>query len=174
MKKIIVLLFSIILFSCSYKRNPDAKDLEHVLKITNCDSLETDSVFLKHSKLRWPISKPENMTEAMILLDSATTDFTRHYIKVCDGVNTYFGIGLKIRNNWVRHGTDDFRNELFVKLNMGHPDYTSGLILFFYKRYLSNDKTPVLQSLGVYPQSDSVRKELLRMDSEISKLKKTQ
>ena len=86
MNKAIVLLFSIILFSCSNERNPYAKDLEHVLKITNCDTLETDSVFIKHNKLSWPISKPDNMTEAMILLDSATTDFTRHYIKICDGV----------------------------------------------------------------------------------------
>ena len=146
-------------------------DLDHVLKIANCDSLEQDSVFNKYNKLKWPVTKPHSISEAMLLLDSATNDFIKHEIRICDDLEFYFGLGLTIRNQWIRHGHDEMKKEMFDKLKLNHVDYSSGVILFFYKRYLTNDTTSILPFLKRSHQTDSVKNELLRIDSEIRKLK---
>jgi hypothetical protein len=175
--KIIILVIAtgLISFRCNRKRDHSQDpNLKHVLSINNCDSLERDSIYQKHRSFKWPVTKPHNITEAMILLDSAANDFYKHHIKICSEEDMYFELGLGVRNEWVRHGETEFRDLLFRKLKMSYIDASSGFILSYYKKHLNQDTTSILTELGPAYKTDSmkdVRNEIVKIEADLKRLR---
>jgi len=102
-----------------------------------CDFIDTDK-FEKVEKKISASRKPNSISDAIRLLDSLADDNFRCAIIKYSDKDLYFSLGLLIRNQWVRHGTDSIRYQLFYKLRLSHIDYTSGLILDIYKQCLIN------------------------------------
>lgn len=164
-------MFSI---SCNYDTQVVDVDLIHVLKISDCDSLRNDTIFRKHSEMRWPTTKPKSVVEAVVLLDSMTNGYTRHLFKICDPIDFHLDFGMGIRNEWVYNGEEAFKEQLFERLKLSHSDYSSGLILKLYQLYLTQDTIKIIELLGERINADSMktaRDEFKKIEKELNKIK---
>jgi hypothetical protein len=104
-----------------------------------------------------------------------TNDFNKHIIKVCDPVDFHLAFGMDIRNEWVYSGEEEFRDQLFNKLKIKHPDYSSGLILWLFREYIKEGEIKIMDQLGKGIQADSMkiaREEYLKIEYELNKTKK--
>ena len=135
--------FSIVIIAFIISLTFDAcHDQKHVMFFgkTNDQCLHIDtSAFIESINSQWPARKPNSISDAVKLLDTLADNNFRCSILKMDEEDLYFTIGIRIRNDWVRHGTNTLRKELFEDLELGGPDYTSGLITDIYKQCLLNE-----------------------------------
>ncbi len=175
MKQILFIIHIVgTLYSCGGPVEPVDKELAYILKIENCDSLMNSPVFQKHNIFNWPNKKPKSITEAVLLLDEVTNDYTKHQYRICDGVDLYFGSGMAIRNEWVRNGEPELSEQLYVRLKLNHPDNTSGLIILYFTEFIKDGEMDVMQTIGNRMDADSlvsVKTEILRIQDELKLLK---
>ena len=137
-----IFILSIFLLLGCTENKPKDENLSYVYSITNCDSLVNDSIFkVNYNTNNLFNSKPNSIIESICLLDENLNEYAKQYILICDESELYFSLGLKIRNKWVRYGTDNFQRELYKDIQLQHIDYTSSFILKIYKYYLINDKS---------------------------------
>lgn len=170
-----LLMLLILIAGCDQESKITDPDLIHVLSITNCDSLLNDEVFKKNSQMLWPKQKPTSVLEAVLKLDTMTNDYNEHCFKICDPTEFYFGFGMGIRNEWVHQGTEELRTELYEKLKIGHPDFTSGIILYLYGQYIGEGRVIVVDSLGEDMKHDTMKTALqhyVKIEESLSDLKK--
>lgn len=172
--KIILFLF-IAFIGCKNETKKVNPELEYVLSISDCDSLLNDEIFKKNSEMKWPDQKPKTVVEAVLKLDSMTNEFNEHFFKVCDPKELYFGFAMGIRNEWVHQGTEELRTQLYDKLKVSHPDFTSGIIMYLFTEYISEGKIVIVDSLGVGMKHDTMKnalQEYINIEDELNKLKK--
>ena len=133
-----------------------------------CDSINHEKFFTSINK-NWPIRKPYSIVDAVKLLDTiADENFKCTLVKMSD-IDLYFNLGLKIRNEWVRHGTDSINNELFYKLKLDNIDYSSGLIIAIFRDYLLNRlelaKTYSKRTNDTYEKE--IKKQLMKIQTDL-------
>ena len=126
------LLCFLVLFACC-----NSNESRKVFESEKCDAIDT-IMFNKKQQSISKSRKPNSVTDAVKLLDSLADDNFRCAVLKIKEEDLYFNLGLNIRNEWIRHGTDSIRNQLFYKLRVTSVDYTSGLIIDIYKQYLTN------------------------------------
>jgi len=99
----------------------------------------------------------------------ADDNFKCAIIKITDN-DLYFSLGLKIRNDWVRHGTANINNQLFDRLKLSSVDYSSGLIIDIYRQLLTNKKIDLVKHFSE-EKNDSTwqtkRNELTKIQKEL-------
>ncbi len=165
----VIILFIFVTFGC-VQSSSENKQLSYVQNITNCDSLIVDSIFIaNYSTHELFKSKPNSIVESICLLDKNLDEYAKHYILICDESEFYFSLGLKIRNNWVRHGTDEFQKELYKDIQLHHVDYTSSFILNIYKYYLINDKNKKLADYLIIDKNKNIDISIINKLMEIDK-----
>lgn len=163
--KFIAYLFLFMTFSCN-KTN----EKSYPLSISQCDSLLTNEMFHKnYNENKVFKKKPNSIREAIHLLDQYLNNDAKRAILICDESKLYFNLSLKIRNNWVRSGTNKFRIELRQSMQLKHVDYTSGFILKLFKYYLSNSKDIIsyFKLNSNNKELESVIKHLLEIDKQL-------
>jgi hypothetical protein len=137
----------------------------------NCDLVDTNS-FVLRIKNNWPARKPNSIADAIKLLDlMADKNFKCAIIQISDE-NLYFNLGLKIRNDWVRQGDHNIKNEFFSKLNLSNPEYSSGLIIDIYRQLLISKKVDLVKffsGIKNYTFSSTVTNELKEIQSELDR-----
>jgi hypothetical protein len=163
------------LISCRNEKKKNDPDLQKVLMISDCDSLKNNQIFIEKNQFIWPKNKPKSITEAVLLLDKATNEYAKQKFKICTGSEFYFGVGLTMRNEWVRHGDPRLSRQLYEKLKINHPDYSSGYILYFFEKYISDEEISIKEDIGNRLDGDSlksVKLEMERIQNELNRIKK--
>jgi hypothetical protein len=165
MKLIILIVCVVIMFSCNNKPTVNGG-----LQCSNIDTAK----FISTMNKNWPYRKPKSVVDAIRLLDSLSDENFNCVILKFHDEDLYFNLGLRIRNNWVRNGTDSLKSQLFSKIGLRHIDYSSGLIIDIYRKTLLND----VDDLAVTYKSESgdsisTKKELLNIQKELTESMET-
>ena len=83
--------------------------------------------------------KPKNLTECIQMLDHILKKEDKEKAKTLTEseflIETYFGTGMGIRNEWIRSGNPDLV-KFFLDEGVKHPDDMSAMILTSYYRYI--------------------------------------
>ena len=83
--------------------------------------------------------KPKNLTECIQMLDHILKKEDKEKAKTLTEseflIETYFGTGMGIRNEWIRSGNPELV-KFFSDEGVKHPDDMSAMILTSYYRYL--------------------------------------
>ena len=83
--------------------------------------------------------KPKNLTECIQMLDHILKKEDKEKAKTLTEseflIETYFGTGMGIRNEWIRSGNPEFV-KFFLDEGVKHPDDMSAMILTSYYRHL--------------------------------------
>lgn len=145
----IALIFILIVFSYC-----NSNETVNVKKQVVCDSVDTTK-FLSLIKNNWPLRKPNSIQDAVRLLDSMADENFHCAIITFKDVDLYFNLGLNIRNDWVRLGTDSIRNQFYNKLKLINIDYTSGLIIDIYRQLLINKNVNLVDKYLLDKNQDS-------------------
>jgi len=88
----------------------------------------------KHNEIPWEIN------ECFKRLDQESDKAETEELKNNELAPYHFGLGLYIRNNWIRRNGLGFNlSDFFVKQGIKHPDNMSGIIISCYRKYLNNE-----------------------------------
>ena len=83
--------------------------------------------------------KPKNLTECIQMLDHILKKEDKEKAKTLTEseflIETYFGTGMGIRNEWIRSGNPELV-KFFLDEGVKHPDDMSAMILTSYYRHL--------------------------------------
>ena len=83
--------------------------------------------------------KPKNLTECIQMLDNILKKEDKEKAKTLTEseflIETYFGTGIGIRNEWIRSGNPELV-KFFSDEGIKHPDDMSAMILTSYYRHL--------------------------------------
>ena len=83
--------------------------------------------------------KPKNLTECIQMLDNILKKEDKEKAKTLTEseflIETYFGTGMGIRNEWIRSGNPELVT-FFLDQGVKHPDDMSAMILTSYYRHL--------------------------------------
>ena len=83
--------------------------------------------------------KPKNLTECIQMLDHILKKEDKEKAKTLTEseflIETYFGTGMGIRNEWIRSGNPELV-KFFLDQGVEHPDDMSAMILTSYYRHL--------------------------------------
>ena len=83
--------------------------------------------------------KPKNLTECIQMLDHILKKEDKEKAKTLTEseflIETYFGTGMGIRNEWIRSGNPELV-KFFLDQGVKHPDDMSAMILTSYYRHL--------------------------------------
>ena len=83
--------------------------------------------------------KPKNLTECIQMLDHILKKEDKEKAKTLTEseflIETYFGTGMGIRNEWIRSGNPELV-KFFLEEGVKHPDDMSAMILTSYYRHL--------------------------------------
>ena len=83
--------------------------------------------------------KPKNLTECIQMLDHILKKEDKEKAKTLTEseflIETYFGTGIGIRNEWIRSGSPELV-KFFLDEGVKHPDDMSAMILTSYYRHL--------------------------------------
>ena len=83
--------------------------------------------------------KPKNLTECIQMLDHILKKEDKEKAKTLTEseflIETYFGTGMGIRNEWIRSGNPELM-KFFLDEGVKHPDDMSAMILTSYYRHL--------------------------------------
>ena len=83
--------------------------------------------------------KPKNLTECIQMLDHILKKEDKEKAKTLTEseflIETYFGTGMGIRNEWIRSGNPELVT-FFLDQGVKHPDDMSAIILTSYYRHL--------------------------------------
>lgn len=177
MKLGVFIIITSILTSCDLIENEKIpkEDLDYILSFDNCDSLMNDTIFKTYSQMEWPDENPENLVEAVLMLDEMTNECTDHFLKICDGVDLHFGFGMSIRNKWVYHGSKKFNRHITRDLGISHADNVSGIILGLYTLYKSDKQINIVDDINnehFHPDTlRRIKSEFMKVQNELNDLK---
>lgn len=109
--------------------------------ITFCVSIITFTAFGQIKNTDMKKEKPKNLTECIQMLDHILKKEDKEKAKTLTEseflIETYFGTGMGIRNEWIRSGNPELV-KFFLDQGVKHPDDMSAMILTSYYRYLTN------------------------------------
>jgi hypothetical protein len=165
--------FFIVISGCKNVASHRAKPVYHItLDSTYCCDSNTQKVYARYHSC-WPVNKPRSIVEAVRLLDSIGDDNCRNAIVNCPFTEFYFSLGLTIRNQWVRHGEKQLNDEFDSRLKITNTDYTSGVILYFYKIYLldsnvSVERSRLFDDTVVASEIHEIQKQLIEMRNHVT------
>ena len=132
------------------------------LTCSSIDTVRYNSIIRNH----WPSRKPASVLEAVKLLDSIADNNFRCGIVRFSEEDLHFSLGLKIRNDWIRHGDISLKNQLFSKLKLSHIDESSGFILVVYKTVLRNMSDSLFAKWSNHPRLN--KEELLKIKGQMA------
>ena len=96
---------------------------------------------------------PESLEDAVIQLSKVLPDTTQQNILLMTEdeftVGSHFGLGMWIRNNWIRRGGGKLVDD-FLSKGIFHPDDMSGIILTCYYRQLHNQDWELDEQIKSY------------------------
>jgi hypothetical protein len=163
LNKCIAIISLLLLLSCRQGSHFFIGDM------SKCNLLDTIS-FANRLKNDWPSRKPSSVADAVNLLDSmADENFKCMILRQSDDF-FYFNLGLKVRNDWVRHGTGKLKDQLFNNCKLSSIDYSSGFIIEIYREVLRNRKVDLVAYFSNnknnkhWPQ---LKTELVRIQNEL-------
>lgn len=162
--KYFVVFYILILVSC----NNNNENHFYLGKRTKCETIDTN-IFFARMKTNWPTRKPISVADAVRLLDSVADDNFKCTIVKITNENLYFNLGLKIRNEWVRNGTSNIKDQLFNKLKLSSTDYSSSLIIDIYRQLLTHKKIDLVNHYAKSISSQNVQNELIKIQEALSK-----
>ncbi|MEZ4687504.1 MAG: DUF6794 domain-containing protein [Bacteroidia bacterium] len=98
-------------------------------------------------------TKPHNLEQCFAQLDEMLADSTKDKIMAGSEddfvVNSHFGLGRWMRNNWGLWGNSKLR-KFFKKMGLFHPDDMSSIILRSYYRYLKDEEIRLEEQVKFY------------------------
>ena len=107
--------------------------------ITFCVSIITFTAFGQIKNTDMKKQKPKNLTECIQMLDHILKKEDKEKAKTLTEseflIETYFGTGMGIRNEWIRSGNPELV-KFFLDQGVEHPDDMSAMILTSYYRHL--------------------------------------
>ena len=107
--------------------------------ITFCMSIITFTAFGQIKNTCMKNQKPKNLTECIQMLDHILKKEDKEKAKTLTEseflIETYFGTGIGIRNEWIRSGNPELV-KFFSDEGIKHPDDMSAMILTSYYRHL--------------------------------------
>ena len=107
--------------------------------ITFCMSIITFTAFGQIKNTDMKKEKPKNLTECIQMLDHILKKEDKEKAKTLTEseflIETYFGTGMGIRNEWIRSGNPELV-KFFLDQGVKHPDDMSAMILTSYYRHL--------------------------------------
>ena len=107
--------------------------------ITFCMSIFTFTAFGQIKNIDMKKDKPKNLTECIQMLDHILKKEDKEKAKTLTEseflIETYFGTGIGIRNEWIRSGNPELV-KFFSDEGIKHPDDMSAMILTSYYRHL--------------------------------------
>ena len=107
--------------------------------ITFCVSIITFTAFGQIKNTDMKKEKPKNLTECIQMLDHILKKEDKEKAKTLTEseflIETYFGTGMGIRNEWIRSGNPELV-KFFLEKGVKHPDDMSAMILTSYYRHL--------------------------------------
>ena len=107
--------------------------------ITFCVSIITFTASGQIKNTDMKKQKPKNLTECIQMLDHILKKEDKEKAKTLTEseflIETYFGTGMGIRNEWIRSGNPELV-KFFSDEGVKHPDDMSAMILTSYYRYL--------------------------------------
>jgi hypothetical protein len=144
MKHIFIFLFILILSACSN----NFEDTDGVIVKTSLNEIAGDT-----EEYRASIHVPKNIEECFEELDKMFSDSLKNEIISMSedefSSSSHFGIGMWIRNYWVRND-DNTLKYYFYNIGINHPDDMSGIILDSYHRYLTKQKIDLDSQIKYY------------------------
>ena len=107
--------------------------------ITFCVSIITFTAFGQIKNTDMKKEKPKNLTECIQMLDHILKKEDKEKAKTLTEseflIETYFGTGMGIRNEWIRSGNPELVT-FFLDQGVKHLDDMSAMILTSYYRHL--------------------------------------
>ena len=107
--------------------------------ITFCMCIITFTAFGQIKNTHMEKQKPKNLTECIQMLDHILKKEDKEKAKTLTEseflIETYFGTGMGIRNEWIRSGNPELV-KFFLDQGVKHPDDMSAMILTSYYRHL--------------------------------------
>jgi len=107
--------------------------------ITFCVSIITFTAFGQIKNTDMKKQKPKNLTECIQMLDHILKKEDKEKAKTLTEseflIETYFGTGMGIRNEWIRSGNPELV-KFFLDQGVEHLDDMSAMILTSYYRHL--------------------------------------
>ena len=107
--------------------------------ITFCVSIITFTAFGQIKNTDMKKEKPKNLTECIQMLDHILKKEDKEKAKTLTEseflIETYFGTGMGIRNEWIRSGNPELV-KFFLDQGVKHLDDMSAMILTSYYRHL--------------------------------------
>ena len=97
--------------------------------------------------------KPKNLTECIQMLDPILKKEDKEKAKTLTEseflIETYFGTGIGIRNEWIRSGSPELV-KFFLDEGVKHPDDMSAMILTSYYRHLLGKEIDLEGQISAY------------------------
>ena len=97
--------------------------------------------------------KPKNLTECIQMLDHIFKKEDKEKAKTLTEseflIETYFGTGMGIRNEWIRSGNPELV-KFFLDEGVKHPDDMSAMILTSYYRHLLGKEIDLEGQISVH------------------------
>ena len=107
--------------------------------ITFCMCIISFIAFGQIKNINMKKEKPKNLTECIQMLDNILKKEDKEKAKTLTEseflIETYFGTGMGIRNEWIRSGNPELV-KFFSDEGVKHPDDMSAMILTSYYRHL--------------------------------------
>ena len=107
--------------------------------ITFCMCAISFAAFGQIKNMNMKKEKPKNLTECIQMLDHILKKEDKEKAKTLTEseflIETYFGTGMGIRNEWIRSGNPELV-KFFLDEGVKHPDDMSAMILTSYYRHL--------------------------------------
>ena len=111
--------------------------MKHLVTFCMCIITFTASGQIKNNCMKK--EKPKNLTECIQMLDHILKKEDKEKAKTLTEseflIETYFGTGMGIRNEWIRSGTPELV-KFFLDQGVEHLDDMSAMILTSYYRHL--------------------------------------
>ena len=107
--------------------------------VTFCMCIISFIAFGQIKNMNMKKQKPKNLTECIQMLDHILKKEDKEKAKTLTEseflIETYFGTGMGIRNEWIRSGNPELV-KFFLDQGVEHPDDMSAMILTSYYRHL--------------------------------------
>ena len=121
--------------------------------ITFCMCAISFAAFGQIKNMNMKKEKPKNLTECIQMLDHIFKKEDKEKAKTLTEseflIETYFGTGMGIRNEWIRSGNPELV-KFFLDEGVKHPDDMSAMILTSYYRHLLGKEIDLEGQISVH------------------------
>jgi hypothetical protein len=168
MKYFSIFVVAVLVITCNTKKPAVPK------ASINCQKIDTIKFFSLINN-KWPERKPVSVVDAIKLMDSTADDNFKCAIIKMEETELQFNLGQKIRNVWVRHGDQRFKNQLFLTLNLKNADQSSAFVIELYHQLLIGKinewiEKDVINKIDI---SKEGKEELLKIRKDLSSYSKS-